>query len=165
MQYGEKRKPDYMPNQASSQWIPQLNAGQVESGNSGSIMDLFANNEIEDTGEQSKLDDASYNTELGTALKTGLQSAQAGGGTGGALTSAGSSLAIGSLGAAAGTPLAAAGPWGLGAAGIGMLISANDKKKQEEAKREDDRIKAEMLKRNNLIALARDSANSTAKWI
>lgn len=82
------------------------------------------------------------------ALKTGLQASQAGGGLGGALTGAGASAA-----------LAGAGPVGWGVMAGGLLLSAHEKKKQEEAAREQAKIQAEMTKRANLIQLARDSAN------
>jgi len=154
--YGEQRTQDLMPDDVGSPWVPDLSPA---SGNSGSIISLMENNKVEDTGTPER------NKAIGTALQSGLQSAQAGGGLGGTLTGVGSSLGIGALGAAAGTPLAAAGPVGWGIMAGGMLLSAAEKKKQEQAAREQAAIAAEMRKRDSLMKIAMDSANSNESWV
>jgi hypothetical protein len=135
-------------NMNQSSWVPQLSAGQDEGG---SILDLFNSN----SAAQEKLPvEQGYSPAVQQGLKAGLQSQQAGGGLGGTLTSAGATAA-----------LAGAGPVGWGVMAGGLLLSAHEKKKQEEASREQAKIDAEMLRRNNLITLARDSANIKTQWV
>lgn len=148
---------------AQSQWIPQLET-QPGTGNAKSIIDLLDQNKIEqtpDTAEEKK----QYADTLKSSLQGGLQAGQAGGGLGGTLTGIGSGLGIGSLGAAEGTALAGAGPVGWGIMAGGLLLSAHEKKKQEEAAREQARVQAEMDKRSALIQLARDSAKQDFRLV
>lgn len=148
---------------AQSQWIPQLDS-QPGTGNSQSIIDLLDQNKIEQTPDTAA-ETKQYQDTLKGAAQSGLQAGQAGGGLGGTLTSAGASLGIGSLGAAEGTALAGAGPVGWGIMAGGLLLSAHEKKKQEEAAREQAKIQAEMTKRANLIQLARDSDNQDFRLV
>ena len=143
---------------AESSWVPQLKT-EYGSGSTGSVLDIIGQNQKIPEELKMESDKAEYNAAIRDAAKTGLQSGQAGGGLGGTLTSAGTMLGIGSLGAATGTPLAAAGPVGWGVMAGGLLLSAHEKKKQEEAAREQAKIQAEMARRANLIQLARDSAS------
>jgi hypothetical protein len=147
----------YNMNQQS--WVPLFNSEYTQPEY---IMDQFSKpsiQEVDDGGQKE------YNDVLKQSVQTGLQSGQAGGGVGGTLTGAGASLGIGSLGAAAGTPLAAAGPVGWGIMAGGLLLSAHEKKKQEEAARDQANINNEITRRNNLIALARDAANNDFRLV
>ena len=131
---------------AESQWIPQLSS-QPNTGNSKSIIDLLEQNKIEQTPDNSGwsgMSDASKQN----SIQAGLQAGQASGGLGGMLTAGGANAA-----------LMGAGPVGWGVMAGGLLLSAHEKKKQEEAAREQGRIQAEMLKRDNLMKLALSSAN------
>ena len=138
---------------AQSQWIPPLDA-QPGTGNAQSILDMMQSNNVEQTPDVKEGWDGMSSSSKQEALKTGLQAGQAGGGLGGALTSAGASAA-----------LAGAGPVGWAVLAGGLLLSAHEKKTQEEAAREQARIQEEMTKRSNLIQLARDSANQDFRLV
>ncbi len=131
-------------------WAPSL---QSEYTQDPYIMSLFNKEETPakaNEGGWSGMSDSAKQQ----SLQTGLQAGQAGGGLGGALTGAGASAA-----------LAGAGPVGWGVMAGGLLLSAHEKKKQEEAAREQARVQAEMDKRSALIQLARDSAKQDFRLV
>ena len=131
-----------------SQYAPDLQKSDSmnDSYSNKNIVDLF--NKTDPEAPEA----TGYSPATQQAVATGLQAGQAGGGLGGMLTGAGASAA-----------LAGAGPVGWGVMAGGLLLSAHDKKKQEEAAREQARIQAEMNKRDTLIRLAVNSANQDFK--
>jgi hypothetical protein len=150
------RQEDIYPDDVSlSKWTPELSGASPGTGNAQSIIDLFEKNEIEQSPDPTREDFRDSSKGFMESGNTAMGSMQAGGGLGGALTSGGTMMGLGSLGAAAGTPLAAAGPIGLGLLAAGLILSSAEKKKQESAKREQMAIDNEMQRRNRMI----DAAN------
>jgi hypothetical protein len=78
------------------------------------------------------------------------QAMNAGGSFGQTATSAGLSLGLGSLGAAQGTALAAAGPAGLALMGGGLLLSAAESRSKSEADYERRKIEEEEKRKANV---------------
>lgn len=128
-------------------YSPDLNQTQPSIGNSQQIIDLFNQDKMQNLPlnerEQSQKDNM-----INSSIRSGQSSAAAGGGLGGMMTSGG--LTAGLMGA---------GPVGWGVMGGGMVLSAIEKKKAEEAAREQAKIDNEMNARKQKIAIAMNSAN------
>jgi hypothetical protein len=113
-----------------------------------SIMDLFEKKP--DANPVDGSDSFSDREIKRESMRAANSSAQAGGGLGGMLTSGG--MQAGLMGA---------GPVGWGVMGGGLLLSAIENNKKEKAAAEQTAINNEMNRRNNLMSLAKDSANSS----
>lgn len=127
-----------------AQYAPDL---QLGTNDNQYIIDMFKNRQEDSSIQESP--EFSKKEQIRESLGAAKSSAAAGGGLGGMLTSGG--LTAGMMGA---------GPVGWGVMGAGLVLSAIEKKRAEEAAREQQSIENEMAKRQNLITLAREASQS-----